>query len=199
MHEKQKRVARAVAHILVGVIVILAARFYVNTIWYLFFLLILGIILSLLSLKVRIPVICHVLDSCELDRNIEKLPGKSTLFFVAGCLLVIKFFPQNIALASIAILTFADPISHFASNISAKKYNSRILSKNKNFFGTILAIIIAFFSAVIFIPLSQAIAASVVSMLAESLVLKVREEYIDDNFIVPVIAGLSAYLVSILS
>jgi len=167
--------------------------FYNQAAWILFLVLIAGIIFSAISFSVRIPIICHFLDTCELKRN-KKFPGKSAIFMIAGSLIVAKFLPMNTALASIAILTFADPISHYASNLSKIKYKSRFLSKEKNIIGTILAMLVAFLASSIFISWQYALPASILSILAENLVLKIRDEYIDDNLLVPLVAGFSIFL-----
>jgi len=193
----EKKLRRTIIHIFSGIIIMLLIIFYEQAILLLFFIFIVGIILSVISFSVRIPVICYFLDSCELERN-QKFPGKSALFMLAGSLLVAKFLPPNIALASIAILTFADPVSHYASNFSKTKYKSRFLNKEKNIIGTILAMITAFISSSIFISWEYALPASIIAILAETIILKLGDEYIDDNLLVPLVAGLTAYLVSIL-
>ena len=109
----EKKLRRTIIHIFSGIIIMLLIIFYEQAILLLFFIFIVGIILSVISFSVRIPVICYFLDSCELERN-KKFPGKSALFMLAGSLIVAKFLPPNIALASIAILTFADPVCGFS-------------------------------------------------------------------------------------
>lgn len=196
MQLTKNKLRRSVLHFLIGAAIIFLALYYENAIWLIFFIFILGILLSILSFYVRIPVICFILDTCELKRDAKKFPGKAFLFFLAGSLLVIKFFPQNIALASIAILTFADPVSHFASKISKKRYKGKLLNINKNIYGTILGMIVAFLAAIFFIPVKYAIPAAITSMLAESLFIQIKEDNIDDNLIIPLVAAITITIFS---
>ena len=191
----EKKLRRTIIHIFSGIIIMLLIIFYEQAILLLFFIFIVGIILSVISFSVRIPVICYFLDSCELERN-KKFPGKSALFMLAGSLIVAKFLPPNIALASIAILTFADPVSHFASKISKKRYKVKLLNINKNHYGTICGMIVAFLAAIFFIPVKYAIPAAIVSMLAESLFIQIKEDSIDDNLIIPLVAAATILIFS---
>ena len=196
MQLTKNKIRRSILHFLIGTAVIFLALYFKNAIWLLFFIFLIGILLSIISFYVRIPVICFILDTCELERDAKKFPGKAFLFFLAGSLLVIKFFPQNIALASIAILTFADPVSHFASNISKKIYKGKLLNINKNIYGTIFGMIVAFLSAIFFIPVKYAIPAAIVSMLSESLFIQIKEDSIDDNLTIPLVAAVAISIFS---
>lgn len=190
--EKNLRIRRAILHILTGTIILFLTIYYKDTRWLLFYALILGIILSFLSFIVKIPLIGFFLENFELKRHRKEFPGKSLLFFVAGSLLVIKLFPQNIALASIAILTFADPASYFFSRIG-KKYRNPV-NKNKTLASFLISIIIAFIAANFFIEAKYAILSSIFSMLAESFNIKIWEDHIDDNFLIPLVAGTIIYI-----
>lgn len=194
---KENKIGRTLLHIIFGLMVMILVSYYNQTLLLLFYLLILGIILSLLSLYIKIPILSYFLDNFELEKHRKALPGKSFLFFIAGNLIVIRFFPQNIALASIAILTFADPVSHFASKIG-KKYKSKFLNQEKSLLGTLAAILVAILASSFFIPLKLSIPASILAMSAETLILKIHNEYIDDDFVIPLIASLTARIFSII-
>lgn len=194
-NESEKKLSRTIIHIFSGIVIMLILIFYEKAVLLLFFIFILGIILSAISFSVRIPIICHFLDTCELERN-KKFPGKSAVFMLASSLLVAKFLPLNIALASIAILTFADPISHYASNFSKKKYKNKFLNKEKNIIGTVLAMITAFIASSIFISWEYALPASILAILTEIIILKLGDEYIDDNLLVPLVAGIVMFLIT---
>ena len=190
---KEKKLGRNLMHILVGIIILLLVAYYENTRWLLFYLLIISVILSFSSYFIRIPVLNWLLDNFELERHRKTFPGKSFIFFIAGSLLVIKLFPQNIALASIAILTFADPVSHFASRMGKIRYK-KPFNENKTLESTILGIIVAITVSGFFLPLKYAIPASILAMLSEALIIKIWEDYVDDNYLIPLVAGTSIFL-----
>lgn len=190
---KEKKLGRNLIHLLVGIIVLLLITYYDSTKWLLFYLLIVSIILSFSSYFVRIPVLNWLLDNFELERHRKTFPGKSFIFFIAGSLLVITLFPKNIALASIAMLTFADPASHLASKFGKIKYK-KPFNENKTLESTIIAIIVAFIAASFFVPWKYALPAAVLAMTAEASVIKIWEDYVDDDYLIPLVAGTVIYL-----
>lgn len=194
MKEADKKLGRTFIHIFTGVIILLLVSYYQDTRWILFYLLIISVILAFFSYFYKIPIINWLLENFELERHKKTFPGKSFIFFIAGSLLVIKLFPQNIALASIAILTFADPVSHFSSKIGKLKYK-KPFNTEKTIFSTILAIITAFIAALFFVSWIYALLAAILSMLAEALVIKIWEDYVDDNYLIPLVAGTSIFLI----
>lgn len=191
--EKKAKLGRTGIHIFAGIIILLLVVYYPETHWLLFYLLIISVILSFLSYFYKIPGINWLLDNFELEKHRKTFPGKSFIFFIAGSLLVIKLFPQNIALASIAILTFADPVSHFASKLGKIRYK-KPFNENKTILSTILAIITAFIAASFFVPFKYAILAAIISMLSEALIIKIWEDYVDDNYLIPLAAGTAMFL-----
>jgi len=190
---KEKKPGRNLIHIAVGITIMLLILNYSQTRWLLFYLLIISILFSFLSYFYKIPILNWLLDNFELERHRKTFPGKSFIFFIAGSLLVIKLFPQNIALASIAILTFADPVSHLASKIGKTKY-PKPFNTNKTIFSTFLGIIAAIIVASFFMPLKYAIPASILALFSEALIIKIWEDYVDDNYLIPLVAGTSIFL-----
>lgn len=191
------RIKRAIFHIILGTgILYLAINFASDVRWFLFLLLVFGIILSLLSLKFRLPFIYFMLKTFEKPKYIKRFPGKGTLFFVAGCLLVLKLFPYGIALASIAILTFADPIATLSGLFIGIKGYRKPFDTLKKIEGTLAGIIAGFIAASFFISYAKAAVAASVAMLAEALTLQLGGDDVDDNIIVPVVAATTLYLLS---
>lgn len=184
--ESINKARRALIHILSGIFIISLTLSYSNSNLLLLGLLILGVILSLLSTTFRIPVVCWLLNNCELKRA-QKFPGKSSLFFLAGSLLVLVLFEKNISLASISILTFADPVAHYASKLTSK-------TRRRSILGVIAAIIVASLVSLPFIKWEYALSAAIVSMLAEATVIRIWEDTVDDNFLIPLVAGITVYI-----
>lgn len=190
------KLRRNIFHILLGsLILIISVNYYSEVRWVLFSVLIAGIVLSLLSLRFKLPLIYFMLKKFEKPKYIRKFPGKGALFFVAGCLLVLKIFPQKtMAFASIAILTFADPIASTSGIIFGRRSHRKPFNTLKKIEGTLVGIAVGFFVASFFVPYVEAIAASVAAMLTEALTLKLGGDDVDDNILMPIAAAMAMYL-----
>ncbi|MEK6820190.1 MAG: hypothetical protein AABX71_00580 [Nanoarchaeota archaeon] len=187
----QINIERRILHILIGIILLLLIIFNLLSPLHLFFLLILSGTLSLISLKYKIPIVNFFLERFE-GKEID-LPGKAFLLFMAGILLTLKLFPKNIALASIIILVFSDPISHIVGKtLGRTKY---FLDKRKNIEGHIAGFIVGSLLAMFFVSPLLAIAGSLVAMLFESIIIEVQKIQLDDNLIIPLAAGTTMFLV----
>jgi len=187
----KREVIRKFFHMLFGIMLILSILYIPGIKWVLFYLLIAGIIISLLSIYLKIPIVHFLLKNLERPRDLKSFPGKGLLFFLAGALLLLKLFPVEIALASIAILSFSDPF------FSIKKRDIKGIFKTKKFTNMLLGFVIAAIAASIFVPIHRALIASVVAVIAESLVIIVGGDPVDDNVIVPLAAGTALYLLAI--
>jgi dolichol kinase len=185
---------RKIFHILTGIFgifMILAGIFNSKV---LFELLIIAGLISALALRIKIPVIQQILNNFE--RSGEKIPGRAILSALAGTLLVLELFPRDIALASVLILTFADPISHFIGKSFGK--TKCILNKDKNIEGNICGAIVSSVFAMFFVSPTLAMAGSLMAMVFELTVIKVQDIQVDDNLIIPVVAGMTMYLIPLI-
>jgi len=63
-------------------------------------------------------------------------------------------------------------------------------NKKKNIEGTIAGIIFAFMAASLFVSFSQAVFASIIAMFLESLDVQIGKWKIDDNLLIPLVAGM---------
>ena len=150
-------------------------------------LLLIGLALSLISRKWRIPVIGWLLDKFERPEVIKKFPGKGMIYYVAGALLSVLFFERNIALASITILALGDSIAPLVGQFGKLKHP---FSDFKFMEGALFGTVVAFIGAVLFVKPWEAMMASVVAMIVEGVDLKLFGERVDDNVVVPVVAGI---------
>ena len=181
-------IRRAFFHILICAAVILASM-QTRIVWPLFYILILGLILSIAAKKYNIPVISWFLSNFEKPEYRKKFPGKGVLFLIAGCLLALKLFSNDIAFASIAILAIGDPASHLvAGNFKGKIFKKKSLS------GLLLSIVLSSVIASLFVQFSHAFIAAAAALTAEVLVIKLGEDPVDDNIIIPLVAGTILYL-----
>lgn len=180
-------IKRKILHILTGTAILILLVYNLINSLVIFILLIIGILLSLLSLKIRIPIISWFLDKFERKKDYEYLPGRALIFAVAGTLLALKLFPKDIALASIAILTFADPVSHLIGKFFGK--TKSFLDERKNIEGHIAGALISSIIAMFFVHPILAISGALTAMLFESLIIEIQKIQLDDNLIIPLAAG----------
>jgi len=178
-------IKRQAVHIAVGI----AAAFLVakGVVDWKFFLpvLLAGTALSFVSVKKRLPVVSWFLEHFERR---ESFPGKGALFLVAGMLLAVLLFERSIALASIMIVTFGDSISHVSGKLFGKIRHP--LNKYKLVEGSILGSAAAAIGAAFFVQWQEAVPAAAIAMIVESFELKFRGMAVDDNLLIPLVAGL---------
>jgi dolichol kinase len=184
---------REILHILIGIIALFLIIYNIISPLIIFIILSIGIFVSLLSLKIRIPLISWFLDNFERDKDKNKLPGRGIIFAVAGSLLSLQLFERNIALASIIILTFADPISHLVGKAFGKTKSP--LNKTKNIEGHIAGAIISSIMAMFFVSPILALVGAIIAMLFESLIIEIQKIQLDDNLIIPLAAGTTMFLI----
>lgn len=171
-----------------GLALVLLIDTNIINVWFLGILLFIGIILSFISKKTKIPVISWFLKTMDRREHMETTPGHGAIYFVLGSFLSLLLFQKDIALASIMILAIGDAISslvgiHFGRIIHP-------LNKKKLIEGTLAGIILAFVGAVIFVNYKQALAGAVIGMIIESIELRYKKYVINDNVTLPLISGL---------
>jgi len=184
---------RQLFHLFLGIAIVVLLFFNIIGKWQIFVLIILGIITSLLSKKYKIPVIYWLLKNFEREEELKKFHGKGTIFYFIGTFLVLSFFPKDIALASILILAFGDSISTMLG-IRFKKIKNP-LSDKKFSEGFIAGVLAAFLASLIFLSWYEALAASFLAMAAESIEIKLGLEKVDDNIIIPIVAGFTISII----
>lgn len=180
-------VKRQIFHICTGITFILLISLDILNPLRIFIILIAGIMVSLLSKKIKIPIVYWFLERFERKNEQKEFPGKGIIYFFVGVLLVLKLFPKNIALASIVILTFGDSISHLVGMRIGKIKHP--LSSVKLVEGTLVGTLCAFVGALFFVPPLQALLGSIGAMTAEVVEFEMNKKPVDDNFIVPLVAG----------
>lgn len=182
-------------HIAVGLITIALIYYNLLSPFAILLLIIIGILLSFLCKRMRIPIISTFLDQVERDEQRHKFPGKGTIFFFIGVLLSLQLFEQDIALAAIMVLTFGDSISHMFGAQFGRLKNIFNGKSKKLLEGTLAGTLAGFFGAVFFVPIPEAFLGSAAAMIAEVIKIDFNENTLDDNLIVPLIAGTVMLLV----
>ncbi|MBR9706445.1 hypothetical protein GOV14_05395 [Candidatus Pacearchaeota archaeon] len=184
---------RKLLHMIVGIISLVLIIYNIITPVMLFFILLCSIILSLIYKRYKIPIIHYFLKNFEREKDLRELPARALIFTIAGTLLVWQLFPKNIALASITILAFADPLSHLIGKVFGK--TNSIIDKQKNIEGPIAAALISALIAMLFVPFYLAFPAALASMLFELINIKIQDIELDDNLIIPLTAGITMFLI----
>ncbi|MFH0751978.1 MAG: hypothetical protein V1914_00070 [archaeon] len=183
---------RQVFHALLGVVIVLGVLYDIWTVKRLLLIFIVGVIVSSLSVKYKVPVVSWFLKL--FDREKEKIPGKGAMFFVLGSLIVLALFPQGIALAAILVMAFGDSAATLVG-IHLGKIKSVSLKTLEGFFAGTCA---GFIGALFFVDYVSAFVGSVAAMCFEVLDLRFGGRIIDDNLMVPLVAGLVMYVLTLL-
>ena len=182
---------RQAFHLFLGIsIVFLVIKGFLNK-EILLILIIAGLVISYISKTVRIPVIYYLLQKFERKEELEKFPGKGIIFYFVGAYASLLIFTKETAMASIIILALGDSVSHFYGLHYGKIKHP--LSKTKFLEGTLAGFAAGFAGALLFVPLYQALFGSLAAMIIEAIEIKVGAEQIDDNLIVPIVAGIAMF------
>lgn len=184
---------RQIFHIFLGISIVVLLKYGFLNKEFILFTIIIGLILSFLSRKTSIPVIQNLLEMFERKKEIEEFPGKGIIFYFIGSFISLLFFPQEIAMASIMVLALGDSISHLYGLHFGKIKHP--LSKAKFLEGTIAGFVAGFIGALIFLPWHEAFFASLAAMVIEAIEIKIGTEQVDDNLIMPFVAGAAVWLV----
>ena len=201
MEDKTKKsiefeVNRQAFHMLLGIIIVLLLRYGFADKNILLILILMGFILSILSAKTKIPVIYTLLQKFERKKDMERFPGKGIIFYFIGAYLSLLLFPKEIAMASIMILALGDSVSHLYGLHYGKVKHP--LSDKKFLEGAIAGFIAGFFGALLFLPWLEAFLASLAAMTVEGIDIKLGAEQVDDNLIIPIVAGAVVWAVRLI-
>jgi len=187
---------RQILHMLIGTIIIIGLLLVPRplSIILLFIIFLVSVLFSILARKNKVSIVDFFIKNIERKNDEISFPGKGFIFFFAGCLLAVKLFPLDIALASIAILTFGDSIANMTRKVYPIKNNGIF----KNFAGSFVGLVVSFFAALIFVSPIYAGIAAIIGMLAESVYIRLGQSNADDNIIVPLAAGTALYVLRFL-
>ncbi len=149
-----------------------------------------GLALSWYSIHNKIPVISNLLTLFDRPRD-RNFPGKGAYYFLLGVFLVFILFPKEdipIAYASILILSVGDSLNHLFDKRPEGKIKLS-WNRRKNLIGLLIGIIGGTIAAQFFVPFFPALLASTFALLIESVPIRFGKFYIDDNILVPIVAG----------
>ena len=179
-------VKRQSVHILVGVVIVALIYLDVLNALVLFIIAISGFLVSFLSKKRHIPVISKLLKTLDRKKDLESFPGKGLVFYVLGSFFAVFLFEKNIAMAAVMILALGDSVSRLVGPYGYLKHpfhNEKFLE------GVLAGAFAATLGAMFFVSWFEAVLASIVAMLIEGADLELNNFKIDDNLMIPVVAG----------
>jgi len=178
---------RQIAHALSGIALIFLVKLGIITPAILLAILVMGTVIVLLVKNFHIPVITGALKLFERGKDLKIFPGKGAFFFILGSLLSLLLFERQIALAAIAIMAVGDAVTTVIGIYYGRFKNP--FNPEKHLEGTMLAIIISTLAAFTFVDFHLAFFGAVVGIAAESLAVKFIDRVIDDNLLIPLVAG----------
>ncbi|MBI2208313.1 hypothetical protein HYU50_02355 [Candidatus Woesearchaeota archaeon] len=189
MNNKELEAKRQLFHMFLGTAIVALLIYGLLNKTHIFFLIIIGIIVSFLSKKHKIPVIYWFLKNFDREKDLKSFPGKGVIFYLIGVFLALSFFPLDIAMPAILVLAFGDSVSHlFGVRYGRIKHP---FSDKKFIEGMIAGFIAAFIGSLAFLAWHEALIASFFAMLAESIEIKIGAEQVDDNIIIPLVAAIA--------
>ncbi len=180
-------IRRQLLHICIGTSVLFFVVIGLLKVWHIFAVIVISSIISVLSKRVRIPVVSWFLDTFERKHDKERFPGKGFIAFFIGVLLSIKLFEPSIAYASIMVLTLGDTVSHLIGKHLGQIKNP--LNGFKSIEGSFAGAITGFIGASFFVTPGLAAAGACGAMFIEAIQIRMNEEIVDDNIVVPLVCG----------
>ena len=120
-------------------------------------------------------------------QNIKENPALGAIFFLMGALIVMVVLPKDVFLAVMLILTVGDAAAPLIGQFGYVDYFG---NRKKKVEGVIGGIIAGALAAMFFVPWWEAWLASFFAMGLEGFDLKLFGWAVDDNFLIPIVAGL---------
>jgi len=178
---------RQIAHLFIGILIASFIFYGFINIWMFLATLAIGSILSVILKYKKIPILTPILHCFDREKDLQHFPGKGLIYMTAGSALTYALFSKNIAVAGVLILAFGDSLTHIFG-----KYLGRIKSpfdETKYIEGTIIAFFITALMIIKFADFNQVIFGTLIAMIVEMVRIRIGKFKIDDNLIIPVLAG----------
>lgn len=183
-------IKRQMFHIVQGLLIVLFVYLDILSSFSLLLLIITGFIVSFfVKWGYRVPFFSFLLDIFEREEQKKKFPGKGMIFLFIGSLLSLQLFDLDIALASIMILTLGDSVGHLFGAKFGRLRNIFNWKGRKLFEGTLMGTAAGFLGAMFFVPIPHAFLGAFGAMAVEVVKIEFNDTALDDNLVVPLVAG----------
>ena len=181
-----REIKRKSVHIIAGIIIAYLVLLLTREV--LIFLTVIGLVSTLLiSCLVKkgfnIPVIDWILESCERESAMMKLPGKGVIMFISSLLILLLIIHDPVIVAS-AILTLG--LGDGFATIVGKNLGKHRLIGKKSIEGSLAFFCASFIGLLFLLGPRFAIIAAFCGMLIEI----IPQEIVDDNLTIPLGVGL---------
>jgi phytol kinase len=191
----KSEIGRQIMHALIGILLAVMYYFDILSPLAVFLGIIIGALISFISKRVdNFPIFSWFLKHYERDEEKKNFPGKGLVFYFVGVLLVMQLFEKDIALAAILILALGDSVSHLYGASIGKIRNIFNGDGKKLLEGTLAGTVAGALGAMLFIPIPEAIIGSFAAMMFEVVKIDLNDKTLDDNIIVPLVAGTVIFL-----
>lgn len=187
----EKEIYRKTMHTAVGATLAVLIYFEIAKWWHLILVLVFGLSLSFYIKyhKKNIPFISNLLDIFGRE---NEFPGLGAITFIIGAIFVSFLFSKEIATASILILAIGDAISPIIGKSMGK--TKTILSKTKMLEGFIVGASLSFIAVIPIVGWKLALIGSSISLILE---FWDETNFIDDNILIPIVAGTVMFIAQI--
>ncbi|MBD3248584.1 hypothetical protein GF336_00885 [Candidatus Woesearchaeota archaeon] len=188
--------ARRIFHILSGIVFVVLIHYDIVGKFFFAVAVVMGLLISLMSMKIKVPVLYNVLKYLDRKHDIKSFPGKGAVFYGTGIFLSLVLFDKDIAMAAIMILALGDAVAPMIGKYGKIEHP---LNKKKKIEGIIAGAIAGALGAWLFIGWYEALAAAIIAMAVESIGIKMKENPLNDNILMPVTAGATVWAIRVLA
>jgi len=186
---------RRLFHLISGIVLVGLIYFDILDIFGAGIILAIAVLLSLIFRKYKIPILYTIEKQLDRPEDLKKFPGKGAVFYMVGVFLALVLFPKNVAMASIIIMALGDSVAPLIGQYGSIKSP---LNSKKYVEGSIGGMLAAAIGALIFVNPLESISGAAGAMIAEVVGLKVGSNQLDDNIIMPLVAGGIIMLIRVL-
>lgn len=182
-------------HAATGLVILLLLIFNILNEWIIGGILVVGFVLFLINRRMKLPVIWWFIQHFERKENIKEMPGGGSFFYILGTFISLILFPRDVAYVAIVVLALGDSISTFIGKnygrTRAPWSNVKLLE------GTLAGMLLSFAGFLVLyyclpgfsVTILEGLLACIVAMMVEAIEMKIGPRKIDDNLLIPVVAG----------
>jgi len=190
-------VKRQLFHMLSGVVLIILIAFDILDIRKIAVLIFIGFILSIISRKYKVWGLSWLLKHFEREKDIKAFPGRGAFFYLLGVFFSLLLFSKDTALAAIMIMALGDSVATLF-RVQHKIKLKHPFSSKKYLETALIGGLAGFFGAMLFVNPIYAFISSIIAMLVEGIDIKFGFTEVDDNLVIPIVAGLVITLLKLI-
>ncbi len=180
----RQEINRKILHVLIGTVLAYLIYAGVDT-KILMMILFLGVVVSLIYMKIKIPIVSHLLDMFDRD---ERIPGKGAITYMAGVIMTVLLFEnKEIAAAAVMVLAWGDSASALVGKGVGRIKNP--INLKKTIEGSLAGVITGTVGAMLYADATTALVGGISGAIAEIPSIRIMGYRIDDNIIIPLFSA----------